>query len=267
MEYNHKKRNILFIFYVMLIFLLVNMVVAVPPSTVIDIQEGLVIDTADPDYFMYGSTIRYNFHIYNASGKHMNTTGITCLFHLYNNSGYHIINTNSKPSYGGYDMYVDLNTSIITYKGQYPVLISCEENETQSSIRTGYFDSVLTITDKAENPEPEFMIALLPILVLIPLIIIILPYLFNFTPLITFIVRLASIGFVVYYPYLLANLAVLMLRSSKYLNAAESVLKYTAYYIWIMLGLGFIFALYYTLTGGYKIFVTEIQSAIGKKFR
>lgn len=111
-----------YIIYIVMIMLLCNIVLAVPPFTQTS-SGDLTIEYPLIDYFKQNTARTFNFHVANSTTIITNTSA-TCTAEIYNVNGSHIFTKKIIP-FDGYDFYINANAGNFSEIGLYSIVTYC----------------------------------------------------------------------------------------------------------------------------------------------
>jgi len=157
--------NLLFIFSIIFIIVL-NNVIAVKPGT--QISEGdniLEIRIPQADHIQQGADVHVNIHVFNkTTGLSVGeAAGISCYVDLYNQTGAHFISV-AELDRDGIEFELDISGSNFTTLGAYSFMIYCN-----NSILGGFVSGGFEVTTTGEDHEINNLA--LAFLIVIPLFI------------------------------------------------------------------------------------------------
>lgn len=145
------KKIIVFLF---VLVLLSSLVEAVKPSVASSGTEmGYLIEYPLFDYIEQGSTMKFNFHLYNSTSGYPvnNASGVKCYFHLYNSTGKHVLVLNDLTiTDHNYDYQANIDGSYISNIGTYSYSMQCN-----NSNQGGFVESGFNVVKGAKNNQND----------------------------------------------------------------------------------------------------------------
>lgn len=159
-----RKQTIL----ILMILLFIPFCFAVKPiQTTENTLTGLNIIYPKFDFFPLNTNSKLHFHVYNSTFFLLKNTTTSCNLHLYNSTGNHIFETYIPFDSNEMEFYFDLNTTYSQHKGNYGLLIYCN-----NSREAGFVSESFTIGYEPESSGfPLGIIILVPMLLALMLLI------------------------------------------------------------------------------------------------
>ena len=152
--------------WIFVFFLLMQISLAVPPSSVAQIpefSEGLVITYPAFTYIKEGSPYSFAFHVNNKSNGMPITSGISCDLHIDNSSsGEHIFEGVQSIIDHNFDYSFNIPANNFSESGYYSFTASCNDTAVGSVINVAF-----EVTDSGKGEQDKVNFTITPILLLI----------------------------------------------------------------------------------------------------
>lgn len=112
---------------ILLLFLCINFISAVPPFQSNPTTTGISIEVPTYEFVEYNKLFKFHFHVFNStSGLPINNQTVKCNFHLYHD-GNHLLKSNDI-SYDGEEFEINVNANNFTDYGDYSYLVWCNRS-------------------------------------------------------------------------------------------------------------------------------------------